>query len=88
MKGKLSLLPTASLAAGAVCPNACTAKQYEPSETQAVTELKAEMAKVISHFLHAVFHLFILAHFSSTNIPVSFGTPKRVVNRSHLQRKE
>lgn len=42
MKRILSLLLIASLAAGAVCLNACTAKQDEPSETQAVTELKGE----------------------------------------------
>lgn len=49
MKRILSLLLTASLAAGAVCLNACTAKQEEPSDPQAVTELKAETG---SHTLY------------------------------------
>lgn len=35
MKRILSSLLIVSLAAGAVCLNACTAKQDEPSETQA-----------------------------------------------------
>lgn len=42
MKRILSVFLTAALAMGAFCLNACTAKQEEPSETQAVTETKAE----------------------------------------------
>lgn len=49
MKRILSVFLIASLAASAVCLNACTAKQEEPSETQAAAELKTETG---SHTLY------------------------------------
>ena len=42
MKRILSIFLIASLAAGTICLNACTAKREEPSETQAAAELKTE----------------------------------------------